>query len=166
MNWQGPDDVFARGATAEEVFLAYARQTYGIDRPIVDYWNLAGGGREDFLKDLPERTNGSVLRRYAYLDALETSQTERILDRTIHAYSPAGHSAWAGDVINFWHDSVYHLFFLYDHHHHGNRWGGGVHYFYHMTTEDFVNWTDHGPCIEIEEPWQAFGTGTPFFYNG
>ena len=100
------------------------------------------------------------------LDALETTTFERTLDRSIHAYSPAGHSAWAGDVVNLWHDGVYHLFFLYDHHHHGNRWGGGAHYFYHMTTTDFVNWTDHGPVFEIEESWQAFGTGTPFVYDG
>ena len=100
------------------------------------------------------------------LDALETSKAERTLDRSIHCYSPAGHSAWAGDVVNFWHDGVYHLFYLYDHHHHGNRWGSGVHYFHHMTTTDFVNWTDHGPVFEIEESWQAFGTGTPFFHDG
>ena len=100
------------------------------------------------------------------IDTLRTTKFERTLDRSIHAYSPAGHSAWAGDVVNFWHDGVYHLFYLYDHHHHGNRWGGGVHYFYHMTTTDFIHWTDHGPVFEIEESWQAFGTGTPFFYDG
>ena len=100
------------------------------------------------------------------VQALEASNFERILDRSIHAYSPVGHSAWAGDVVNFWHDGVYHLFYLYDHHHHANRWGSGAHYFYHMTTTDFINWTDHGPAFEIEESWQAFGTGTPFFYDG
>ena len=100
------------------------------------------------------------------LDQVETSQYTRTLNRSIHCYSPAGHSAWAGDVVNLWHDGVYHLLFLYDHHHHWNRWGSGVHYFYHMTTTDFINWTDHGPVFEIEEPWQAFGTGTPFFYDG
>lgn len=100
------------------------------------------------------------------IDAVKITKFTRTLDRSIHCYSPAGHSAWAGDVVNFWHDGVYHLLFLYDHHHHGNRWGGGVHYFYHMTTTDFINWTDHGAVFEIEEPWQAFGTGTPFFYDG
>lgn len=98
--------------------------------------------------------------------AFEVLDIERILDRSVHAYSPAGHSAWVGDVVNFWHDGVYHLFYLYDHHHHANRWGGGVHYFYHMTTTDFINWTDHGAICEIEEQWQAYGTGTPFFYDG
>lgn len=69
MMWQGADETFARGTTAGETFLAYARQTYGIDQPIVDYWNLAGGGQEDILKDLiQDYRNGSVLRRCAYLD--------------------------------------------------------------------------------------------------
>ena len=67
--WQGTDEIFARGTTAEETFLAYARQTYGIDRPMVDYWNLAGGGQGEILRDMmPNGGNGSVLRRYAYLD--------------------------------------------------------------------------------------------------
>lgn len=112
---------------------------------------------------------GSNLASAAFssdLQAVRTTTFERILDRSIHAYSPAGHSAWAGDVVNFWHDGVYHLFYLYDHHHHGNRFGGGVHYFYHLTTTDFINWTDHGPIFEIEESWQAFGTGTPFIHDG
>ena len=100
------------------------------------------------------------------IDLIECSSFSRTLDRSIQYYSPAGHSAWAGDVVNFWHDGVYHLYFLYDHHHHGNRWWGGVHYFYHLTTSDFKDWVDHGAIFEIEENWQAFGTGTPFFYDG
>ena len=69
MMWQQPDKEFACGTTADDTFMAYARQTYGIDRPMVDYWNLAGGGQEDILKHLrPGDMNGSVLRRSAYLD--------------------------------------------------------------------------------------------------
>jgi len=67
--WQCPDQTFATGSTAEETLLAYAHQTYGIDRVMVDYWNLAGGGQEDILRGLQENgRNGSVLRRCAYLD--------------------------------------------------------------------------------------------------
>jgi len=69
MMWQGPDKEFACGTTAEETFMAYARQTYGIDRLMVDFWEAAGGGHGDVLKNLPTTdANGSVLRRAAYLD--------------------------------------------------------------------------------------------------
>lgn len=110
--------------------------------------------------------NLALLSFSSDLDAMKPIQYTRDLNRSIQYYSPSGHSAWAGDVVNFWHEGVYHLYYLYDHHHHQNRWGGGVHYFYHMTTTDFINWVDHGPAFEIEAPWQAFGTGTPFFHNG
>lgn len=75
--WQCPDETFAKGTTAEETFTAYARQTYGVDKSMMDYLNLAGGGNEDILKDLKEdmggeelenQRNGATLRRSAYLD--------------------------------------------------------------------------------------------------
>lgn len=69
MMWQRPDREFACGTTVDDTFMAYARQTYGIDRPMVDFWNLAGGGQEDILRDMRENDmNGSILRRCAYLD--------------------------------------------------------------------------------------------------
>ena len=91
---------------------------------------------------------------------------EKKLDKSISYYSPAGHNTWAGDVVNFYHDGVYHLIYFIDRHHHGNRWGGGAHHFLHVTTTDFISWTDHGPLFELEEPWQSVGTGTMFFQNG
>ena len=67
--WQGTDEEFAWGVSAEETFLAYAGQTYGIQQQMVDYWKLAGGAREEILRDLaPNSMNGSILRRSAYLD--------------------------------------------------------------------------------------------------
>ena len=91
---------------------------------------------------------------------------EKKLDKSINYYSPAGYNAWAGDVVNFWHDGVYHLIYFIDRHHHGNRWGGGAHHFQHITTTDFINWVDHGPLFELETQWQSVGTGTMFFHNG
>ncbi|MBR5872010.1 MAG: family 20 glycosylhydrolase [Clostridia bacterium] len=69
MMWQAPDEIFAVGTTAEETYLAYFMQTYGIGQPMMDYFNLAGGGQEDILRHLrPGDKNGSILRRSAYLD--------------------------------------------------------------------------------------------------
>ncbi|MBQ4289955.1 MAG: hypothetical protein II719_02055 [Clostridia bacterium] len=153
--------------TAGDLLLLYdGLHLYFLYDGIVINENFPAGTLKPSL-GLPVRGENLALIEFSSdIRNLECSEFERILDRSIHAYSPAGHSAWAGDVVNLWHNGVYHLFFLYDHHHHGNRWGCGVHYFYHMTTTDFVNWTDHGPIFEIEEAWQSFGTGTPFFFEG
>lgn len=55
-------------------------------------------------------------------------------------YTPFGHNTFIDDVMNFYHDGVYHLMYMPDRHHHGNRWGCGAHHFEHMITRDFVNW--------------------------
>lgn len=99
------------------------------------------------------------------LNAVQTIPYEKNIDRGIRYYSPDGHNTWAGDVVNFWHDGVYHLIYFYDRHHHGNRFGGGAHYFHQLTTTDFVHWTDHGPIFALEEPWQSVGTGTMFYWK-
>ncbi len=101
-----------------------------------------------------------------HVGAVVREEYERTMDCGISYYSPYGRNLWAGDVVNFWHDGVYHLLYLVDRHHHGNRWGGGAHYFAQLTTTDFVNWIDHGPLFELEEPWHSVGTGTMFYQNG
>lgn len=91
---------------------------------------------------------------------------ERTIGKSFAFYSPHGYNSWAGDVVNFYRDGIYHVLYLIDSHHHGNRWGSGVHHFEHVTTADFINWTDWGPVFEISKPWQSVGTGVMFFYGG
>ena len=81
-------------------------------------------------------------------------------------YSPRAYNAWAGDVVNFYHDGIYHLLFLYDRHHHLSRWGGGAHTMYHFITEDFINWKECPPLVALDEQWKSLGTGTMFFNDG
>ena len=100
------------------------------------------------------------------VDALEKEQRRESVRRSIQLYSPRGYNTWAGDVVNFYHNGVYHLIFFVDRHHHGNRFGHGAHHLVHMTTTDFVHWEEHGPLMDIQEPWQTFGTGTMFYYRG
>lgn len=95
----------------------------------------------------------------------ETDATE-VLEKSAAFYSARGYNAWAGDVVNFYHNGVYHLLVLLDRHHHGNRFGGGAHSTYHMTTKDFVNWENHGEMYRIGTQWESFGTGTMFYSNG
>ena len=81
-------------------------------------------------------------------------------------WSPHGWNAWIGDVIVFYRDGVFHLFYLYDIGHHTRRWGGGAHVFRHMTTTDLINWRDHGPLAEVNTQYYSEGTGSIIFHNG
>ena len=93
-------------------------------------------------------------------------RTFETLDKKLNFYTPYGHNIFIGDVVNFFHDGVYHLLYMPDRHHHQNRWGGGGHHFEHMITRDFVDWEDVGPIWDIAKQWQSTGTGTMFFHNG
>ena len=88
------------------------------------------------------------------------------VEKSINFYSPRGYNTWAGDVMNFYHDGVYHLLYLHDRHHHDSRWGGGAHSVRHLTTTDFKDWTEQPPIVDIEEEWNSAGTGTMFYHNG
>ena len=87
-------------------------------------------------------------------------------DVFMNFWSPHGWNAWIGDVVVFYKDGVFHLFYLYDIGHHSRRWGGGVHVFRHMTTTDLINWQDHGPLAEINTQYYSEGTGSIIFHNG
>ncbi len=79
---------------------------------------------------------------------------------------PHGHNSWVGDVASIYHEGRYHVFYLYDRRHHDSKFGTGGHYFEHISTTDFINWTEHETATPIEEQWETFGTGTPFVYQG
>ncbi len=96
-----------------------------------------------------------------------TVQTENVIENTNMAfYSPRGYNCWAGDVVNFYKNGVYHLLYLHDVHHHNSRWGGGAHTMHHLTTKDFLHWEDHGEMIPLNQSWKSVGTGTMFFHKG
>lgn len=81
-------------------------------------------------------------------------------------WSPAGHNSWVGDVVSIYYDNSYHLFYLYDRRGHQSKLGRGGHYFEHLSTKDFIHWTEHEAAVPIEEQWETFGTGTPFVAEG
>lgn len=97
---------------------------------------------------------------------LESKEKTETKNRSIAFYSARGYNAWAGDIVNFYHNGTYHFLVLLDRHHHGNRFGGGAHTTYHMATRDFIHWENFGEIYEIQNQWEAFGTGTMFFWNG
>lgn len=84
----------------------------------------------------------------------------------VQYWTPAGFNAWVGDVVSLYNDSTYHLFYLYDRRGHQSKLGRGGHYFEHLSTRDFIHWTEHEAAVPIEEQWETFGTGTPFVADG
>ena len=99
------------------------------------------------------------------LNLIDVSVKEELLDKSINFYSPRGYNAWAGDVVNFYHNGTYHLLYLLDRHHHGSRWGSGAHTMCQLTTKDFINWEEQGSLAPLDAQWKTLGTGTMFFYN-
>ena len=98
--------------------------------------------------------------------ALESEEKTETKNESIAFYSARGYNAWAGDIVNFYHNGVYHFLVLLDRHHHGNRFGCGAHSTYHMITRDFIRWENYGEIYPIQNQWESFGTGTMFFWNG
>ncbi|MCD7935646.1 MAG: hypothetical protein LUG98_02170 [Tannerellaceae bacterium] len=88
------------------------------------------------------------------------------LSPEIQYWTPPGHNTWVGDVATFFKDGRYHIFYLYDRRGHASKFGRGAHYFEHISTTDFKNWTEHPAATPIEEQWETFGTGTPFMVDG
>ena len=91
-------------------------------------------------------------------------------ERTLHAsqiqyFTPQGHNSWVGDVATCFFHGRYHLFYLFDRRGHRSKFGRGGHYFEHLSTADFITWTEHPEATPIEEQWETFGTGTPFVWH-
>lgn len=83
----------------------------------------------------------------------------------IQYWTPPGHNSWVGDVVTFFYQGRYHVFYLYDRRHHASKFGKGAHYFEHLSTTDFKTWTEHEAATPLEEQWECIGTGTPFVFN-
>jgi len=77
-------------------------------------------------------------------------------------FTPEGHNAWVGDVAAIHHNGRYHLFYLFDRRGHRSKFGRGGHYIEHLSTADFLHWTEHEAAVPIDEQWETIGTGTPF----
>jgi len=82
-------------------------------------------------------------------------------------WRPRGHNASLGDCMPFFHDGVYHLFYLFDRRHHRSKWGLGAHQWAHSSTTDLVHCEHHPMAIPITEQWEgSICTGSVFFHDG
>jgi hypothetical protein len=103
-----------------------------------------------------------------YLPAIKPERKQAETPHTlagIQYWTPPGHNTWVGDVVTFFYQGRYHLFYLFDRRHHQSKFGCGAHYFEHLSTKDFQTWTEHEAATPLEEQWECIGTGTPFVFN-
>lgn len=81
-------------------------------------------------------------------------------------YKPKG-SLFVGDCMPFFHDGVFHLYYLVDENHHQGKGGLGGHQWAHASSTDLVHWTHHPLAIGIEEEWEcSICTGSVFWHQG
>lgn len=100
------------------------------------------------------------------LAGIRRAEREIRRDIAIQYYTPGGFNTWVGDVVPCYYKDRFHLFYLHDRRHHGSRRGRGAHEFWHLSSPDLKEWTDHGPVFELEELWQSVGTGNAFEFQG
>ena len=86
---------------------------------------------------------------------------------TIDQVLEDGENCYFGDCMPFWHDGVYHLFYLYDRRRHGSKCGMSGHRWAHISTTNLVHWTRHPFAVNIDRIEEAtFRTGSILFHNG
>ncbi|MCX6049689.1 MAG: hypothetical protein NT075_31705, partial [Chloroflexi bacterium] len=82
-------------------------------------------------------------------------------------YFRPGGIYFVGDAMPFFHDGVFHLFYLLDEEHHKAKNGLGGHQWAHATTTDLVHWTHHPLALAITKPDEgSICTGSVFFHAG
>ncbi len=82
-------------------------------------------------------------------------------------WKPRGFNTNVGDCMPFYHDGVFHLFYLFDRRHHRSKWGYGAHQWAHASSTDLINWTHHPLAIPITEEFEgSICTGSVIFYQG
>ncbi|NLG26283.1 MAG: family 43 glycosylhydrolase [Chloroflexi bacterium] len=74
---------------------------------------------------------------------------------------------YVGDCMPFYHDGVYHLYWLLDEKHHQALGGLGGHQWAHASTRDLVHWEHHPLAIAISAPWEgSICTGSTLYHEG
>lgn len=152
-----------------EVILNFTgvRWTMYVDGELLDNDFPFGYPQADKIKSWelnPEYIKNAEISFPAIQPEKVTLQTPRTSPE-IQYWTPQWHNAWVGDVVTFYHNDRYHVFYLFDRRGHASKFGRGSHYFEHLSTKDFKTWVEHDAATPIEEQWETFGTGTPFVYD-
>lgn len=82
-------------------------------------------------------------------------------------WRPPGYNMFVGDPMTFFHDGVFHLFYLTDRNHGAQKWGIGAHPWGHVSSSDLIHWDHHPRALEFSEQSEnSMGTGQIVFQHG
>lgn len=82
-------------------------------------------------------------------------------------YFSPGQGRFVGDCMPFFHDGVFHLYYLLDQGHHQGRGGLGGHQWAHASTVDLRGWQHHPLALPVEEEWEgSICTGSVLWNEG
>lgn len=82
-------------------------------------------------------------------------------------FKPTEDHLFVGDCMPFFHDGVFHLYYLLDEGHHSSKGGLGAHQWAHASTTDLVGWRYHPLAIPITAEWEgSICTGSVLWHDG
>ena len=85
-------------------------------------------------------------------------------------FKPADASRFVGDCMPFFHDGIFHLYYLLDENHHAGLNGRGGHQWAHSSSRDLIHWTHHPLAVPLGAPDDydsaSICTGSLFFDAG
>jgi len=85
----------------------------------------------------------------------------------VQYFKPSEGHLHVGDCMPFFHDGVFHLFYLLDENHHHSKGGLGAHQWAHASTTDLTHWEHHPLAIPITDDREcSICTGSVFFHDG
>ena len=105
--------------------------------------------------------------------ALPPADAQRTAELVPHArpvgsyWAPPGHNTWAGDTMMASDGERLHVLWLRDRHQHHAKWGCGVAGFWHMSSADLRDWTQHPPAWPLSaRNIAAMGTSCVVHHEG
>lgn len=117
----------------------------------------------------PRALSDAAITRLCGGEAAVARRTTEILGpqkTALHLFTPRGHNTWVGDVVCFYYDGTFHLFYLRDRRHSFSKFGCGAHSFAHVTSRDLRTWQQQPDSVPITAQWETLGTGTVVFWQG
>jgi beta-fructofuranosidase len=82
-------------------------------------------------------------------------------------WAPEDRAHFVGDCMPFYHDGIWHLFYLLDEGHHQGLGGLGGHQWAHASTRDLIYWEHHPLALPLTAEWEgSICTGSVFYHDG
>jgi hypothetical protein len=100
-------------------------------------------------------------------EAVAKRSRELIPDLPSMQYWRPENQFFVGDTLPYFHDGVFHFFYLQDRGHHSAKGGQGAHQWAQTTSTDLVHWQRQPLAIPISAPYEgSICTGSVFYWDG